>query len=223
MGGGGAARRPVDDGRQGRALFRRGVILTQPRDQRPGGFIVWLTGLSGAGKTTLARALRQRLAGCGPVEVLDGDEMRTTLCKGLGFSREDRDANVSRIGYVAALLARHGVMTIVSAISPYRNARDEIRGNASAQGTPFVEVYLDVPLDTLITRDVKGLYRKALAGELAHFTGVSDPYEAPLQPEVIVHTGWEPVEASADTILTGLADRGLIIPVRDRMVAAVTT
>ena len=180
-----------------------------------GGFIVWLTGLSGAGKTTLAQALRERLAGCGRLEVLDGDEMRTTLCKGLGFSREDRDANVFRIGYVATLLARHGVVTIVSAISPYRDARDEIRRTAVAQGTPFVEVYLEVPLETLIMRDVKGLYRKALAGELAHFTGVSDPYEAPLQPDVVIHTNREPVEASADTILSALAARGLILRLDD--------
>jgi adenylylsulfate kinase len=200
-----------------------------------GGFIIWLTGLSGAGKTTLARALSDRLAGCGRIEVLDGDEMRTTLCKGLGFSREDRDANVFRIGYVATLLARHGVVTIVSAISPYRDARGEIRRAAEAQGTPFVEVYLDVPLETLIARDVKGLYRKALAGELAHFTGVSDPYEAPLEPEIVIHTNREPVAASADAILSGLAGRGLIIRLdsaehdaaarllRDRMGAAAIT
>lgn len=137
--------------------------------------------------------------------------MRTTLCKGLGFSREDRDANVFRIGYVANLLARHGVVTIVSAISPYRDARAEIRRTAEAQGTPFVEVYLDPPLETLIARDVKGLYRKALAGELAHFTGVSDPYEAPVAAEVVIHTNREPVEASAETILAVLASRGLII------------
>src|SRR5436190_4572363 len=180
-----------------------------PRDAavppQSGGFIVWLTGLSGAGKTTLAQALRERLSGCGRLEVLDGDEMRTTLCKGLGFSREDRDANVFRIGYVAKLLARHGVVTIVSAISPYRDARDEIRRRAAEQGTPFIEVYLDVPLETLIARDVKGLYRKALAGELAHFTGVSDPYESPLQPDVVVRTNRETVDASAESILDALA------------------
>ena len=179
--------------------------------QQAGGFIIWLTGLSGAGKTTLANALRERLAGCGRLEVLDGDEMRTTLCKGLGFSREDRDANVFRIGYVAKLLARHGVVTIVSAISPYRDARDQIRRAAVEQGVPFIEVYLDVPLETLIARDVKGLYRKALAGELAHFTGVSDPYEAPLQPDVVIHTNREPVDASAETILDVLAARGLLL------------
>jgi adenylylsulfate kinase len=179
--------------------------------QQAAGFIIWLTGLSGAGKTTLANALRERLAGCGRLEVLDGDEMRTTLCRGLGFSREDRDANVFRIGYVAKLLARHGVVTIVSAISPYRDARDQIRRAAIEQGIPFVEVYLDVPLETLIARDVKGLYRKALAGELAHFTGVSDPYEAPLQPDVVIHTNREPVDASAETILDVLAGRGLLL------------
>ena len=134
------------------------------------------------------------------------------MALGLGFSREDRDANIFRIGYVARLLARHGVCTIVSAISPYRDARDNVRQLAAAEGTAFVEVYLDVPLETLIGRDVKGLYRKALAGQLSHFTGVSDPYESPLAPEIVVRTGDEPVEASANKILAALVSRGLLAP-----------
>jgi adenylylsulfate kinase-like enzyme len=117
---------------------------------------------------------------------------------------------VARIGYVARLLARNGVATIVSAISPYRDARDQIRRSAEAEGTAFIEVFLDVPLVTLIDRDVKGLYKKALAGELAHFTGVSDPYERPLAPDAIVHTDREPIDASAAKILAVLASRGLI-------------
>lgn len=174
------------------------------------GFIVWLTGLSGAGKTTIAQALRARLAERGELEVLDGDDMRTTLCKGLGYSREDRNENISRIGYVARLLARHGVATVVSAISPYRDARDQVRRDAEAHGTAFVEVFLDVPLATLIGRDVKGLYRKALAGELSHFTGVSDPYERPAAPDAIVHTDRESVDASTEKILAVLASRGVL-------------
>src|SRR5919201_1649640 len=152
----------------------------------PRGFILWLTGLSGAGKSTLSAALAPAL---GPrVEVLDGDEVRTYLSKGLGFSREDRDTNIRRIGFVARLLARNGVAAITAAISPYAETRAEVRRLAEEEGIPFIEVYAEAALDSLIRRDVKGLYRKALAGEIAHFTGVSDPYEPPTAAEVVVQT-----------------------------------
>ena len=146
------------------------------------GFVLWLTGLSGAGKTTLAEALKRELEPELPVEVLDGDEVRTHLSKGLGFSKEDRDTNVRRIGWVARTLARNGVAVIAAAISPYRDAWQEARELAFESGVPFVEVFVTAPLETLVARDVKGLYRKALAGEIQGFTGVSDPYEAPRTP-----------------------------------------
>jgi adenylyl-sulfate kinase len=176
------------------------------------GYIIWLTGLSGAGKTSLALALQARLAGAGcPVEVLDGDEMRTTLCKGLGFSREDRDDNVQRIGYVARLLARNGVATIVSAISPYRETRQTVRGAADAERIPFVEVFVDCALEVLIRRDVKGLYRRALAGELQHFTGVSDPYEPPSVPDIHLCTDRDAIDTCVQEIFARLDARGLLI------------
>jgi len=174
------------------------------------GFILWLTGMSGAGKSTLSRALRERLEPVRPVELLDGDEVRTWLSRGLGFSREDREENVRRIGNVALLLARHGVGVIVAAISPYRGSRDEVRRMAAAKGIPFVEVYIQASLDALIARDVKGLYKKALAGEIPHFTGVSDPYEAPESPEATVRSDAEPVEAGVDRVLEALRSRGLL-------------
>jgi adenylyl-sulfate kinase len=175
------------------------------------GYIVWLTGLSGAGKTSLALALQARLAAAGhAVEVLDGDEMRMTLCKGLGFSREDRDENVQRIAYVARLLARNGVATIVSAISPYRDTRQALRRAAEAERIPFVEVFVDCSLDVLIQRDVKGLYRRALAGELRHLTGVSDPYEPPPLPEIHLRTDHESIERCLQDIVAALDGRGLL-------------
>ncbi len=177
--------------------------------RRPG-FILWFTGLSGAGKTTLALGLKDRLADGPPVEILDGDEVRTNLSKGLGFSREDRDTNIRRIGFVARLLARHGVAAIGAAISPYAAARAEVRALAEQEGIPFLEVFAQADLPALVERDVKGLYRKALAGELLHFTGVSDPYEAPERPDLAVRTDREPVEASLSRILELLAARGLV-------------
>jgi adenylylsulfate kinase len=174
------------------------------------GFILWLTGLSGAGKSTLSLALREHLAQARPVEVLDGDEVRTWLSRGLGFSREDREENVRRIGHVARLLARHGVGVIVAAISPYRGSRDEVRRLAAQEGIPFLEVYMQASLDALIARDVKGLYKKALAGELPHFTGVSDPYEAPESPDLTVRSDAEPVEAGLARALDTLRARGLL-------------
>lgn len=173
------------------------------------GFIVWLTGLSGAGKSTLAQALRSRLLAERAVEVLDGDEVRTYLSKGLGFSKEDRDTNIRRIGYVARALARNGVIAVGAAISPYASTRDEVRALAQQDGVPFVEVHVTAPMETLVSRDAKGLYKKALAGELAHFTGVSDPYEAPVTPDLRLETGLESVEASLNRILDVLRQRGL--------------
>src|SRR5262245_48762225 len=144
------------------------------------GFTVWLTGMSGAGKSTISQLLEQRLRAAGArVELLDGDVVRTHLSKGLGFSKEDRDENIRRIGFVCELLARNGVIVIAAAISPYRAVREEVR----ARIPDFVEVYVECPLAVLVDRDVKGLYKKALAGEIRHFTGVSDPYEPPVAAE----------------------------------------
>ena len=171
------------------------------------GFTLWFTGMSGAGKSTITNALTPRLQDLGKrVEVLDGDEVRLNLSKGLGFSKEDRDTNIRRIGYVAHLLTRNGAVAITAAISPYRAIRDEVRnliGN-------FVEVYVKCPLETLIARDVKGLYKKALTGEIKEFTGISDPYEEPLHPEVVVETDRETVEESVEKILSRLQELGLI-------------
>jgi sulfate adenylyltransferase len=174
------------------------------------GFIVWFTGLSGAGKSTLASALVRRLQGVRALEVLDGDEVRTHLSKGLGFSREDRDTNIRRIGFVARLLARHGAGVVTAAISPYAAVREELRGEAAAEGIPFLEVYARAPLEALVARDVKGLYRKALDGSLPHFTGISDPYEAPPRPDVVVETATQTVEESLELIVATLEERGLV-------------
>jgi adenylyl-sulfate kinase len=171
------------------------------------GFTLWFTGLSGAGKTTLARLVETELLARGhKVEVLDGDVVRTNLSKGLGFSKEDRDTNIRRIGFVCHLLTRNDVVAIAAAISPYREIRDEIRGQIGS----FVEVYCECPIEVLAERDVKGLYKKALAGEIKNFTGVDDPYEAPGSPEVIVHTGAESPEESLARIFTRLEDLSLV-------------
>jgi adenylylsulfate kinase len=170
------------------------------------GFVVWFTGLSGAGKSTVAQAVAPRLRERGHrVELLDGDEVRTNLCQGLGFSREDRDINIARIGYLASKLAAHGVAVLVAAISPYRQARDQVRRSVGQ----FVEVHVDAPLATCAERDVKGLYAKAFAGQIPQFTGVSDPYEPPLAPELVLHTDREDVEASAARLLGWLDQAGL--------------
>ena len=169
------------------------------------GFIVWFTGLSGAGKSTIATALQAELSRRGRhSELLDGDEVRTHLSKGLGFSKEDRDTNIRRIGYVARLIARSGGVAITAAISPYRDVRDELRG----QTPGFVEVFVRAPLDTLVERDTKGLYRKAIAGEIANFTGVSDPYEEPLHPEVVCDTSVESLAQSVTKVLDRLERLG---------------
>ena len=181
---------------------------------RKNGFVLWLTGLSGAGKSTIAEALAERLQTRGlSIEILDGDEIRTNLSKGLGFSKEDRDTNVRRIGYVARLLARNGVGVITAAISPYRNVRDEVGAAITADGAEFVEIYVAAPLEVLTKRDVKGLYLKAIAGEIGNFTGVSDPYEPPLAPSVTAATDVETVEESVAKIVAELENRGLLAPV----------
>ncbi len=172
------------------------------------GFTLWFTGLSGAGKTTLAGFVEQDLRARGlSVEVLDGDEIRTNLSKGLGFSKEDRDTNIRRIGYVCRLLSRNGVAAISAAISPYREVRDEVRRLIEADGATFIEVYVKCPIEVLAERDVKGLYKKALAGELKGFTGVSDPYEEPLAPEVLIESNRETVESSVTKIIRELEQR----------------
>ena len=173
------------------------------------GLVVWLTGLSGAGKTTLARAISNKLAGEGLfVETLDGDEVRENLSRGLGFSKEDRNINVRRIGFVARLLARNGVTVLASVISPYSQARNDVRRMVEDDGSRFVEVFIRCPLDVLVARDVKGLYEKALAGEIAHFTGVSDPYEEPVSPDLVIDSAIESVEMSAMKILSHLSELG---------------
>jgi adenylyl-sulfate kinase len=177
-----------------------------------GGFVLWFTGVSGAGKSTLSAPVAARLRDAGHrVEVLDGDEVRTHLSKGLGFSKDDRDTNIRRIGYVAELLSRNGVGVIAAAISPYRDVRDEVRGKIERHGAVFVEAYVECPIEVLADRDVKGLYRKALRGEIAHFTGVSDPYEPPVTPDLVVHTDRDPVAQSASQVLGILASRGLLL------------
>lgn len=171
------------------------------------GFVVWMTGLSGAGKSTLASLLTQELSLRGVhVECLDGDEVRKNLSHGLGFSREDRDRNVRRIGYVARMVARSGSCAITAAISPYKALRDEIRSKTEN----FLEVYCECPLDVLTARDPKGLYKRALAGELKNFTGVDDPYEAPVDPEVHLRTDTAGPEECLQQIISALEQRGLL-------------
>jgi adenylylsulfate kinase len=168
---------------------------------RQRGFTLWFTGLSGAGKTTVGEIVEKELKERGlRVEVLDGDIVRTNLSKGLGFSREDRNVNVLRIGFVANLLTRNGVAVIVSAISPYKEARDQVRRRI----IDFVEVFVDVPLEVAAERDVKGLYKKAFAGEIKQFTGVSDPYEPPAAPDLVLKTDQETPEESARKVVEKL-------------------
>ncbi len=173
------------------------------------GFCLWFTGLSGAGKSTVAEVVVDELRRRGHrVELLDGDEVRENLSKGLGFSKEDRDTNIRRVGWVAAVLARNGVVAVTAAISPYREIRDEVR----AQIDHFVEVFVDTPIEVCEERDTKGLYAKARTGEILQFTGVSDPYEPPLAPEVRVVTHDRAVAASAAQVLSYLEESGLTRP-----------
>ena len=174
------------------------------------GFTLWFTGLSGSGKSTIAHLLEMELRNRGhKVEVLDGDVVRTHLSKGLGFSKEDRDTNILRIGWVCEVLSRNDVVAIGAAISPYREIRDQVRANIGR----FVEVYVEAPLEVLADRDVKGLYRKAMAGEIKGFTGVDDPYEEPLNPEVVCHSdGSETPEESAAKVLAKLEELGYSPP-----------
>jgi adenylylsulfate kinase len=171
------------------------------------GVTVWFTGLSGAGKTTISQAVSQRLidAGC-KLEILDGDIVRTNLTKGLGFSKEDRDENVRRIGFVSHLLTRNGVIVLVSAISPYRNIRNEVRDRIG----DFVEVFVNAPLNVCEDRDVKGLYKKARSGEIPQFTGISDPYEEPENPEIECRTDLESHEESVNKVIDTLKQLGYL-------------
>ncbi len=178
-----------------------GAALTQ-------GFTIWFTGLSGAGKTTVSRLVEKELRARGfKVEVLDGDVVRENLSKGLGFSKEDRDTNIRRIGFVCELLTRNDVVAIAAAISPYRAIRDE---NRARVGGRFVEVYCQCPIDVLAERDVKGLYKKALRGEIKNFTGVNDPYEPPLRAEVMIESDKESPEQSAAKVLAKVEELGYV-------------
>lgn len=174
-------------------------ITSDAFDRR--GLTVWFTGLSGAGKTTICRAVQMELIGRGfPVEVLDGDAVRTYLCRDLGYSENDRRENIKRISYVAQLLTRNGIVALVAAISPYRSSREEAR---AAIGS-FLEVYVNAPLQVCEARDPKGLYRRARSGELVRFTGIDDPYEAPLTPDVECHTDVESAAESSSKVMAAV-------------------
>jgi adenylyl-sulfate kinase len=167
------------------------------------GCTLWFTGLSGSGKSTLSQLVAARLRELGAkVEVLDGDIVRTLLCQGLGFSKDDRQENIRRIGFVCELLSRNGVIAIAAAISPYREGRDELRRRIPN----FVEIYMNCPVEVLIKRDVKGLYKKALAGEISQFSGISDPYEAPISPDVTIDSSSDSPESSVTRILQRLQE-----------------
>ncbi|MFZ5467794.1 MAG: sulfate adenylyltransferase [Myxococcota bacterium] len=201
---------PLSIGAPAAALKAAADAMDPKRVDGGKGFILWFTGLSGSGKSTLAQAVRLKLAGERAVEILDGDEVRTYLSKGLGFSKEDRDQNIRRIGYVARVLARNGVAAITAAISPYAEVREEVKRLAAEQGVTVVEVYAHAELDSLVARDVKGLYKKALAGEIRNFTGVNDPYEPPNSPDVLVRSDQESVEESTQKIIEVLRTKGLL-------------
>jgi adenylylsulfate kinase len=175
------------------------------------GFTLWFTGLPCSGKSTLAQIVARELEWRGRgVEILDGDVVRTHLTKGLGFSKEDRDENIRRIGFVCGLLSKHGAVAIAAAISPYRSVREDVRSST----VNFVEVYVKTPLELCIQRDVKGMYRKALAGEIKHFTGIDDPYEPPVNAELVIETENEPADVSAERILAKLEELGFVEPAK---------
>jgi adenylylsulfate kinase len=175
------------------------------------GFTLWFTGLSGSGKSTLTDLLSEEFRRRDyRVEVLDGDIVRTNLSQGLSFSKEDRDINVRRIGFVCSLLARNGVIAISAAISPYADVRRECREMTEDEGVAFIEVFCRASLDSLVARDVKGLYKKAIAGEIQNFTGVSDPYEEPETSDILIESDREPVEESVRKILAFLENKELI-------------
>ncbi|WP_052466018.1 adenylyl-sulfate kinase [Mobilicoccus massiliensis] len=173
------------------------------------GATVWLTGLSGAGKSTIATALARILDNGRPVEVLDGDELRENLSPGLGFSRADRDAHVTRVGYLARTLARHGVLAIVPVIAPYRSTREAVRTAHERAGVPYVEIHVSTPVSECARRDVKGLYARQAAGEIAHLTGVDDPYEDPSAPDLRLDTSGTDLAADVEAVLTLLHEKGL--------------
>ncbi|MGA1262461.1 MAG: adenylyl-sulfate kinase [Prochlorothrix sp.] len=171
------------------------------------GVTLWFTGLSGAGKTTISDAVEEKFKALGvKFERLDGDIVRENLTKGLGFSKEDRDTNIRRIGFVSHLLTRNGVIVLVSAISPYRAIRDEVR----QQIGDFVEIYVNAPLQVCEERDVKGLYKRARAGEIKQFTGIDDPYEAPLNPEIECRTDLETLDESVQKVMDKLTELGYL-------------
>jgi adenylyl-sulfate kinase len=171
------------------------------------GFVLWMTGLSGAGKTTIAKILETKLHERGVrFERLDGDVVRESLTKDLGFSKEDRDKNIERVTFVAKLLSRNGVGVVCSFISPYQAQRDMVRDET----TNFMEVFVHAPLEVCADRDVKGMYKKAFAGEIPNFTGVSDPYEAPTNPDILIPTNEETPEESASRVINYLEEKGLI-------------
>nr|WP_269446170.1 adenylyl-sulfate kinase [Gloeobacter violaceus] len=189
------------------ACYAQSQFLEEEQHPMGKGVTLWFTGLSGAGKSTISGIVAKKLQEIGRnVEVLDGDEVRLNLSAGLSFSKADRDTNVRRIGYVCRLLSRNGVIAISAAISPYRNTREELRANI----IDFLEIFVDCPLDVCIERDVKGLYAKALKGEIPAFTGVSDPYEAPANPDLTILTNTESKDESANRVVQLLYERGYL-------------
>lgn len=178
---------------------------------RARGATIWLTGLPSAGKTTIARLLGDRLKAAGHrVEVLDGDEIRRFLSAGLGFSKEDRNTNVQRIGLVSEVLARNGVLSVVPVIAPYADSREAVRVRHEASGTPYIEVHVATPVEVCSERDVKGLYAKHASGELSGLTGVDDPYEPPVDPALVLRTQEQSPGESADAVYAVLVERGLV-------------
>lgn len=194
----------------GRPNGWRSTPASWRRPWLPRGVTVWLTGLPGAGKSTVARAVAERVPGDAEAAVLDGDELRRSLSADLGFSHEDRETHVHRVGFVAELLARHRVLVLVPVIAPYADARDAVRRLHEDHGTPFLEVYVSTPLSECERRDPKGLYARAHAGDLRGLTGVDDPYEPPAHPDLRLDTTAIDVPTAARSVLRLLADRGLL-------------